>query len=46
MELSEDGLRAARRYAEWNLGDPSWANSILWAYQNPEETIRMIEEEN
>jgi hypothetical protein len=35
MEYNEEGLAAARRFAVWNLGDPSWANEILSAYFYP-----------
>jgi hypothetical protein len=31
----EAGLRAARRYTGWFLGDPSWANNVVNAYLNP-----------
>lgn len=30
------GVAAARAYAHWHLGDPSWADHILNAYFNPE----------
>jgi|GEM_PF-4302905 len=33
----DSGLNAARRYAGWELGDPSWAYSIIDAYLNPKE---------
>lgn len=35
-EPDVDGLGAARRYAGWHLGDPSWANLIIAAYLDPD----------
>jgi hypothetical protein len=34
----EARMAAARARAEWELGDPSWADVILGAYWNPEES--------
>lgn len=28
-------LEQARRRARWEIGDPSWADTILYAYLNP-----------
>lgn len=42
---SEKGRDAARHYARWYIGDPSWADSILHAYFNPEDTIAELREE-
>jgi hypothetical protein len=36
--MTEEGLYAARRLAGWNLGDPGWANHLIWAYLNPKES--------
>lgn len=36
MASHEEALRVARRYAEWHLGDASWANLIVGAYNNSE----------
>lgn len=33
----EEGLEAAREWAQWFLGDPSWANQIVYAYEHPVE---------
>lgn len=35
-ERHELGMRAARRRAEYELGDGSWAAVIIAAYLNPE----------
>lgn len=32
------GLAAARRRAQWELGDPSWADTIIKAYLHPDES--------
>lgn len=45
MSLNEEGLAAARRMAQWELGDPSWANLIIGAYLNPAATNTMLDEE-
>lgn len=39
------GMQAARRYAQWHLGYRSWADQILNAYNNPEETNAALDEE-
>ena len=44
-ELDLEGISAARRYALWYLGDPSWANQIIDAYNNPDATNAMIDRE-
>lgn len=44
-ERNESGLGAARRYARWHLGDSAWADSILWAYENPDETHARLDAE-
>ncbi len=43
--MSAEGLAAARRYARWYIGDASWANHIIDAYNNPVETNAMLDEE-
>lgn len=40
-----DGMRAARAYATWRLGDSSWADNIVHAYMNPAETVERLERE-
>jgi uncharacterized protein (DUF427 family) len=37
--LKKEKIRAARAYALEKLGDAAWADNILWAYENPRETI-------
>lgn len=44
-ELDPAGMAAARRYAQWHLGYRSWADQILHAYNNPEETNAALDEE-
>ncbi len=41
----DDRLSAARDIAEWDLGDPSWADSLIAAYCNPEQAIERLKEE-
>jgi hypothetical protein len=41
----EKGWDAARAYAQWNLGDPSWADLILAAAENPTATWAGLKEE-
>lgn len=43
--LDAAGLAAARRYARWYIGDPSWADEILSAYSSPEATNAQLDEE-
>lgn len=42
---NEEGIGAARRFAAWHIGDPSWAGAILEAYFNPERTNRYLDED-
>ena len=44
-EPNQTGLFAARRYARWHLGDGNWANQIIDAYLNPDETHRQLDED-
>lgn len=44
-EASPDGLSAARACAQWHLGDPDWADSIINAYLNPEAARELLHEE-
>jgi hypothetical protein len=30
-------IAAARDVAQWEIGDPSWANTIIAAYENPQD---------
>jgi hypothetical protein len=41
----EERLRVARRRARWEIGDPSWADIILNAFINHEETDKQLDEE-
>lgn len=41
----EAGMAAARRLAGWEIGDPSWGPMIVGAYLNPENTMRMLDED-
>jgi hypothetical protein len=43
--MDEAGLAAARRTAEWFIGDPNWANLIINAYLDPEAADRTLEME-
>lgn len=43
--VNEKGLRAARQYAQWYIGDPSWANNIIDAYLNPDEAMENLRAE-
>lgn len=40
--LEGDGLRVARQYAMWYLGDPNWADAIIDAYLNPERVREIL----
>lgn len=44
--MNEEGLKAARRLAGWELGDASWANRIIRAYLNPDETNATLDEDD
>jgi hypothetical protein len=39
------GLRVARRYARWHIGDPYWADAILDAYLNPDAAEEQLRRE-
>lgn len=45
VEISEEGLHAAQMYCQWYLGDGLWANDILRAARNPEETLKRLQSE-
>ena len=45
IEISEEGLHAAQMYCQWYLGDGLWANDILRAARNPEETLKRLQSE-
>lgn len=41
--VHEDGMKAARAYAGWYLGYPSWADNIINAYLNPQKAMDELE---
>jgi len=45
--LESERVRAARQFALQRLGDSSWADLILWSYNNPKriQEILKIERE-
>lgn len=40
------GLKAAKRYAGWHIGDAQWAESIIYAYLNPERANEDMDAED
>lgn len=45
-EPDEAGLKAARRYAGWELGYTGWADSIIDAYLNPKAANKRMNEKD
>lgn len=43
--LDQKGYSAMRDYAQWHLGDPSWAYHLLNAYLNPGRTKQQLNKE-
>lgn len=41
--LKKERIEAARAYAYDKLNDSSWADNILWAYNNPREVMAYLE---
>ena len=41
----QNRMKAARLVAEWEIGDRSWADRIIWAYLNPAAAIADIHEQ-
>ena len=39
-----EGQRVAREYARWHLGYSEWADSIIYAYLNPEKAAERLRE--
>jgi hypothetical protein len=35
--------RAARAYAQWHIGDPSWWDALKAAAESPDETLAVLE---
>lgn len=44
-EEYERRLAQARRRAQWELGDPDWANVILGAFSAPDADNQLLKEE-
>ena len=40
------GLAAAKRLAGWELGDSAWADRIIEAYLNPDQTHEILDAKN
>lgn len=45
MDKHEAGMRAARRVAQYNIGDATWADLIVSAYLNPESALEQLRAE-
>lgn len=45
MTNNERGLRVARRYAQWHIGDSTWADAIIDAYLNPDRAEQELNED-
>lgn len=43
QKIDPEGLAAARRLAGWEIGDPSWADTIIYAYLSPVETHERLD---
>lgn len=41
----EQRMAVARRQAQWDLGDPSWAGVIVAAYLSPEVATTVLDEQ-
>lgn len=46
LNATENSMEAAREWARHHLGDASWANDIIWAYEHPDEAMHLLNEEN
>lgn len=44
LNTNEDSMKAARSWAEVHLGDRSYANEIIWAYEHPYEAMKLLNE--
>ena len=40
--LVDEGMEAARAFAQWHLGNPGWADEILDARSNPTSTWQKL----
>lgn len=45
IENHEKAMQAARRFARWHLGDISWADAIINAYNHPDDANRELDYE-
>lgn len=41
-EPEKEGLRVARMWAQWNLGDRYWADAMLDVYFNPAKALERL----
>lgn len=44
LNTAEGSMKAARLWAEVHLGDRSYADEIIWAYEHPEEAYGLLSE--
>ena len=44
-DVDAKGLAAARRRAQWDLGDPDWADVIIDAYMSPDDSDAALRED-
>lgn len=44
--MTQDNMKAARAWAEYHIGDASWANDIIWAYENPDMAMALLNEDD
>lgn len=42
MEPDKEGLRVARRLSRWHLGYGDWADTLIYAYLNPETAEKAL----
>lgn len=42
----QNSMKAAREWARYHIGDASWANDIIWAYEHPSEAMKLLNEED
>lgn len=41
----QNSMKAARLWAEVHIGDRSYADDIIWAYEHPAEAMKLLNEE-
>jgi uncharacterized protein (DUF427 family) len=46
LTTTEDSMKAARLWAEYHIGDASWADDIIWAFEHPADAMRLLNEED